>query len=397
MPFFKAYYLAISGVLAALGSASLAAAPPRLVTLHTFMGPDGALADAPLTAGPGGLFYGTTSAGGTNGAGTVFVFDPKTHVQTVLYSFTGGVDGKAPYTGLTLTPGGTLYGTTFQGGASGNGTIFSLDPVTGSEATLYSFANPPDGGGPFSTLALATSGLLYGTTVGGGASGYGTAFSFNPATGTETVLHSFQTQDDGFLPTGALVIDGAGTLYGVTEFGGSVNGAGGIYSLDTATGAEKVLFGFDGQSQGANPYGGLVMDGQGFLYGTTQLGGSTYYGTAFRFIPATGQFAVLHHFTGSLHRDHGGEYPLSRLILDATGKSLYGTTLGNVEQNQHKADEEGTVFSIDAATGQTRNLALFDKPNGPKGGVTLGLDGALYGTTVGQGRAGDGTIFRLKP
>ncbi len=398
MPCSKTWCLAVACALAAVGGHTRAA-EQKPVTLHTFVGGDGAAPEAPLTLGPKGLFYGTTSAGGSNGAGTVFVFDPKTRIQTVLYSFTGGADGNSPITGLTLAPSGSLYGTTYKGGAAGFGTIFTIDPATGAEATIYSFANTPDGANPGSTLALAPSGLLYGTTFGGGTFGYGTVFSFDPATGTETVLHNFQTLNDGYLPGGNIVIDGTTTLYGTTELGGGVdsNQEGSLYSLNLATGAETVLFSFNGESNGADPYGGLVIDGQGNLYGTTQLSGKTDFGTAYRFIPATGQFAVLHHFSGSLHHGHDGEYPLSPLILDASGRTLYGTTYGTLDQNMQKPDAEGTVFAIDAATGKTKNLALFNKPNGSEGGVTLGRDGALYGTTVGQGRAGDGTIFRVKP
>ncbi len=393
---FKECLLSVACALAAPGGNSRAA-ETKPVTLHSFAGADGAAPYAPLTRGPGGLFYGTTFTGGTFGAGTVFVFDAKTRVLTVLYDFTGGTDGKQPFGGLVLAPNGLLYGTASEGGTGGYGTIFAIDPATGAETTLYSFTSTPDGGGAFSTLARAPSGLLYGTTSGGGTAGYGTVFSFDPATGKETVLHSFQLANDGFVPSGNVVIDGTSTLYGTTELGGGAGQAGSLYSIDLASGAETVLFSFNGDSNGANPYGGLVMDSRGTLYGTAQLGGRTYYGTAFRFIPASGEFTVLHHFSGNLHHGHDGEYPLSPLVLDAAGRTLYGTTAGNIDQSKQKPNAEGTVFAIDTASGETTNLALFNKPDGSYGGVVLGRDGALYGTTVGQGKAADGTIFRVKP
>jgi uncharacterized repeat protein (TIGR03803 family) len=166
----------------------------------------------------GKRLYGTTQQGGAANAGTVFVVDAATGAETVLYSFKGGVDGTAPPTGL-IYGGGLFYGTTVAGGSANDGTVFSLDPDTGVKTILHSFAGPPgDGLSPYAIPTLH-DGALYGTTENGGVDDFGTVWGLALATGGEKVLYSFTGQADGNAPIGQLLYDN-GAFYGTTSDGG---------------------------------------------------------------------------------------------------------------------------------------------------------------------------------
>jgi uncharacterized repeat protein (TIGR03803 family) len=165
-----------------------------------------------------GNLYGTTVFGGTYNQGAVFRASPS-GTETVLYSFTGGDDGGQPAAGLVRDPKGNLFGTTQKGGAFGNGTVFRITP-TGNERVYYSFQGGADGELPSSSLILDSKGNLYGTTYQGGTPGYGTVFQIS-SDGTERVLYSFAGGTDGAGPVGGLVRDGRGNLYGTTYQGGA--------------------------------------------------------------------------------------------------------------------------------------------------------------------------------
>lgn len=238
-----------------------------------------------------GRIFGTTQAGGADGMGTVFTVDPKNGTEKVIYSFCSQgncADGFNPNDLIDLN--GTLYGTTLQGGSykcdqgEGCGTAYSLDPDTGAETVLHSFGDGTDGWHPYAGLT-AVDGILFGTTGGGGIAGCGgfgcgTVFSIDPSTGAETVVYSFcsrQTCADGAVPWGTL-IDVNGTLYGTTSAGGGKacggSGCGTVFSIDPGTGTERVVHSFLGGADGANPYAGLIR-ANGTLYGTTSAGGGT--------------------------------------------------------------------------------------------------------------------------
>jgi uncharacterized repeat protein (TIGR03803 family) len=263
---------------------------------------DGAFPQAALTSIDGTL-YGTASFGGTGpctsanggGCGTVFSLDPATGTETVLHSFQGSSrrDGFRPAAGL-LRVGGLLYGTTVSGGTSGYGTVFSVNPATAKERVLYSFqGNPTDGALPYAALT-SVNGSLYGTTQQGGTSvncysGCGTVFLLNPATGTETVLHSFRNDStDGLYPNSRLISVNS-TLYGTTygTMDGFAGGLGTVFSFNPATGIENVLH-FFSNSDGNDPAGDLISV-NGTLYGTTESGGGTKRnGTVFSVSPTSG-------------------------------------------------------------------------------------------------------------
>lgn len=190
--------------------------------LYSFTGgADGGIPLAGLTLDSKGNLYGTATFGGTDFAGVVFQVDPS-GTETVMYSFTGGTDGSAPSAGLVLDFAGNLYGTTFGGGANGLGTVFEVTP-SGVETVLYSFTGGVDGLNPqYASLVRDAAGNLYGTTAGGGAHSVGIVFKVDPQ-GVETVLHAFN-HADGQLPNGTLALDSKGNLYGTTVYGGAYGG-----------------------------------------------------------------------------------------------------------------------------------------------------------------------------
>jgi uncharacterized repeat protein (TIGR03803 family) len=261
-----------------------------------------------------GVVYGTTQYGGTSNSGVVFSLTPPAGdggawTEALLYTFTGGSDGGFP-DGLTAGPGGGLYGTALDGGY---GVVFSLTPPASpagdwTERTLYSFKSGTDGSGPRSSVTVGGGGVLYGTTSNGGSQagvncgeGCGTVYSLTPPSSpgegwSEAVLYAFAGGTDGAFPYASVVIGSGGVLYGTTSGGGGVSarrcnaGCGMVFSVtppESIGGAwtETVLYAFtDRGADGSNPDTPLTFDGA-VLYGTTQLGGTYKYGTAFQLKP----------------------------------------------------------------------------------------------------------------
>lgn len=302
--------------------------------LHSFgtQTGDGTYTQASLVRGKKGHLYGTTFHGGAFGWGTVFKIDRRGN-ETVLYSFGAPVgDGQSPYASLIVDKEGNLYGTTTSGGVHGMGTVFELT-TAGQEIVLYSFgARSGDGNGPFGDLVMDKQGNLYGTTNGGGSHDQGTVFKLTPS-GTETVLYNLGSQaGDGEGPFSGLVIDKKGNLYGTAS--GGAHGAGVIYRV-TSAGQGTVLYSFGSQpGDGQNPYAGLVRDKDGNLYGTTVVGPNGN-GVLYKLTP-TGELIVLYKF-GSQSGD--GLFPYGRLLMDKQG-NLYGTTqMGGAHFN-------GTIYKV---------------------------------------------------
>jgi uncharacterized repeat protein (TIGR03803 family) len=293
------------------GTAALAAPAPTV--LFSFKNLRGANPAGGLFADHAGNLYGMTGQGGANNVGTVFELSPPVAGQTawpetVLFSF-HGPDGAHPYGALIADGAGNLYGTTNQGGANNVGAVFELSPpVAGqtawSKTVLLTF-NGTNGAYPAGALLADGAGNLYGTTEEGGANnncgdrvGCGAVFELSPPSAgqtkwTETVLFSFH-KSDGAAPLAGLIADGAGNLFGTTAVGGQskvcgYHGCGLVFELSPpAAGArawtETLLRSFNG-IKGKAPYGGLIRDGAGNLYGTTQSGGSHGDGVAFEVTP----------------------------------------------------------------------------------------------------------------
>jgi uncharacterized repeat protein (TIGR03803 family) len=308
----------------------------------------------------------------------------------ILYSFDAQPDGELPYAGLVQDANGNLYGTTLGGGASGNGTVFKLD-TNGNETVLHSFTGA-DGAEPIAPLIIDSGGNLYGTTVGGGANNSGTVFKLDVG-GQYTVLHSFSTQNaDGFNPWSPLILDTNGNLYGTTNQGGAAGG-GTVFKLDPS-GNETTLHSFTGVDDGVNPYSGLVRDSAGNLYGTAREGGGNIFGAVYK-LDANGNETVLYGFKGP---PNDGSYPQTGLVRDSTG-NLYGTTSeggnGPCGPDPTKPIGCGTVFKLDANGNETVLYSFQDL--GPRGfsdrpsGLLMDNSGVLYGTTG----TGNGTIFAV--
>lgn len=263
---------------------------------------------------------------------------------TVLHRFGGSPDGAAPLASLIADPAGNLFGTTSSGGTSGWGTVFQVGH--GGQSVLYSFpvgAAQETYGGSGAGLIRDAAGSFYGTTREGGAFGQGTVFKLDRA-GAMTVLYTFTGGADGGFPLGGVVRDSAGNLYGTTYYGGAFtftckqNGCGVVFKLD-ATGAYTVLYRFV-DLLGAQPMAALIVDPEGDLLGTTEQGGEFGWGTVVRI--AESGVHVLYSFRGGAD----GAGPQAGLIRDDAG-NLYGTTYHG------GAGGGGVVFKVDAAGGET--------------------------------------------
>jgi uncharacterized repeat protein (TIGR03803 family) len=378
--------------------------------LHNFNSKDGSTPGGLIFDGSGNI-YGTTSDGGKYGAGTVFELSPKTGggwAETVLHSFGSGKDGVFPEPSLIFDRSGNLYGTTDLGGKYEYGMAFELSPKAGggwTEAVLHNFnKNGKDGIYPWSGLIVDANGNLYGTTWEGGEYGDGTVFELSPETGggwTETILHSFNGKD-GVLPEAALTLDAFGNLYGTT-FQGGKNGTGTVFELSPKTNGnwtEAVLHNFGNFIDGRNPQATLIFDASGNIYSTTVNGGNHGFGTVFELSPKTGggwAETILHSFNNA---GNGGYIPFASVILDASG-NLYGATSTGGKYGAYGSG--GTVFKLSpgAGGGWTETLLhSFGKGtdgSNPDASLIFDSSGHLYGTTVEGGKDGDGTVFEITP
>jgi uncharacterized repeat protein (TIGR03803 family) len=278
----------------------------------------------------GNTLFGTSLEGGVDGEGSVFALNTDGSSYRTLHSFTYNPDGALPYDSLILA-GNTLYGTTYEGGVHGYGTVFALGTNGGATTILHSFSYSVDGAYPYAGLVLAGD-TLYGTTYeGGSGSSYGTVFSVTTNGANFTVLHRFSYSVDGAYPYSTLVVSG-GTLYGTAEEGG-INGEGVIFSLNTNGSGFTNLHSFSYSSDGEYPVGGVILAGN-TLYGAAEYGGTHGYGTIFALNTDGTGFTNLHSF--SFGTDGG--YPIGGLVF--SGNTLYGTA------EEGGTNSYGTVFSL---------------------------------------------------
>jgi uncharacterized repeat protein (TIGR03803 family) len=404
--------------------------------IHAFTGAgDGDGPKATLTLN-GGILYGTTTyGGGVNGrncdphhVGCGTVFQMKQHnnawIFTPLYQFTGFGDGQRPVAPVVFGPGGLLYGSAIWGGNVGTqdcnfggcGVVFTMHPTaTACHAALcnwiqnpiYQFASLPDGFEPTGNMAFDPVGNLYGITTYGGnlnceseETGCGTVFELvrSGSGWSKSTLYLFHGVDGEF-PTGGIVRDSAGVLYGTTADGGA-NDFGTVFAL-TPSGSgytRTTIHDFQNTDDGEDPQGGLVMDAAGNLYGTTQAGGNGHGGTVFELSPSGGSwtFTVL----ASLLNPNLGGGPLGALAFDAAG-NLYGTSAFN------GANGCGYVFKLTHSGGQWTFSDLHDftcdaAGGKPEAGPTLDANGNIFGVadygppcTISQ--QGCGIIWEITP
>lgn len=382
--------------------------------LHTFTGVlDGSSPTAGLTLlGTGNLFGGAgpSAVFRLRPAGQGWVFSP-------IFEFDGR-DGEYLAGRLSVGPDGVLYGATAGGGLpqcpgdGGCGVIFSIRPIASicasvacpwNETVLYQFdpVSRNEGYHPTGGLIFDASGNIYGTTAAGGMFDAGTVFQLTPSQGgwTETVLHNFgQSQSDGMLPNGNLVIDHAGNIIGTTVSGGDPNcRCGTIFQL-TYNGsgwAETILHSFTFEPDGAYPAGGLISDAAGNLYGGTPVGGASEGGAVYQLMPSNGgyTFQVLYSFLS----DEDFEGPMGIPAIDSNG-NVYATTWSQ------GAGEQGNVFKLTPVNGawiytDLYDFEIWDPSNGlnPPDGPTLDPNGNLYGTTHSGGSWNGGVIWQLVP
>lgn len=386
-------------MLAVLSALLLIAARPAQAqtesVLYSFTGsPDGANPESRLTF-YGGNLYGTTYSGGL-GFGTVFELSPNGSggwTETQLYNFcslSSCADGANPtYSYVIFDTVGNLYGTAYEGGANGYGVVFELSPAGASwtETVLYSFANSPDGANPVNGLIVDAVGNLYGTTYGGGKTGNGTVFEMTPSGGgwKEKVIYTFNATYAG------LAMDAQGDIFGTTYramFELSPNGSGGWRPTTIFTFAKNVA------RNGSNPNGTPVLDSAGNVYGTTYGGGTNGDGVVYKLSPGTdGTWTdyILHDFSEQ------GANPLGGVVLDSAG-NIYGTTTQGGKYTDGVVFELVAPPSGTGAY-KYKTLYAFDGEDGndPYDSLIMDSAGYLYGTTYLGGSSGDGAVVEVNP
>jgi uncharacterized repeat protein (TIGR03803 family) len=386
--------------LAVISALLIAARPAQSQTqevLYNFQSnPDGASPSGPVTYNNGNLF-GTTYIGGAYGNGSVFELTPNGSGgwnEKVLYSFCPAspscTDGANPaYSSVIFDKSGNLYGTAYNGGSSGNGVVFKLTPSGSSwtESVVYNFADTPDDANPINGLVVDSKGNFYGTTYAGGALGNGSVFEMSPsgANWTEKVIANINSNGSG------LAINSAGYIFGTSYAL--------VFALvPTASGSfnEYTLFTFNpsaASKEGSNPAGTVAVDSSDNVYGTTLLGGTSNQGVVYKLSEPTKGAA----FKESIIAEFGtkiGEGAVGGLIVDSSG-NLYGTS----EMGGRSSD--GTVYELSpTGTGTYTQtvLVIFSGYNGAAPTDELILNGGyLYGTTSLGGADGSGTVFISNP
>ena len=416
-----------------LAAGILAVQAQTFTVLHEFTGgSDGSNPYSSLVMDRSGSLYGAAPFGGSQmcetqngiGCGTVFKLAHKTGgwVFSPLYGFTGYSDGNNPVGSLAIAPDGTIYGTTDGGGllncrdtfGDGCGTVFHLQPpptfcrsflCPWDQTVLYQFTGGSNGNDPLAGVVLDGAGNLYGTLYQGGASQLGAAYEVSRSGSgwTESTIHSFAGGADGADPIAGLIFDGSGNLYGTTEFGGSAGtctagGCGTVFQLAPSGSGWtlNIIYNFPGSYN--LPLGGLIFDPQGNLYGTFADGVNG----VFELTPTNGNWT----FTSLYTQDYSGlEAFRSTLARDSAG-NLYGTAEygGDFTNCPHGC---GTVYELTPSGDDWIYTQLYaftglDDGSLPVGGVVLDGDGNIYGTTYEGGAhqcgaVGCGVIWEITP
>jgi uncharacterized repeat protein (TIGR03803 family) len=384
------------------------AAASNTKVVYSFGGGDGEYFDTELVMDRSGNLYGTSVEGGDFQAGNVFQLTPTRAGWTlsVLYSFSGGIDGAQPYKGVTLDSHGDLYGTTVTGGTGrcegGCGVVYKLTHAHGwKQNVIYSFTGGSDGSGPGSPVVFDKQGNLFGTTPVGGGKGVGIIYELKPnkdGTWKLVVVHTFTGGDDGAGGSaGRLLFDNQGNIYGVATAGGA-QGSGTAYQLSPSQHGKwklTTLYAFKGQPDAGFPYGGLVSDSAGNLFGTTYYDGKNDIGAIYQLSQVAGKWkeTVLHSFAGG----SDGKESLSTMVSDSAG-NLYGTSIEG-----GSGCDCGTIFKLAAGTTRLRKYSVVYRfkgaPDGayPYAGMVPDSAGQFYGITLQGGWSHVGTIFRFVP
>jgi uncharacterized repeat protein (TIGR03803 family) len=307
----------------------------------------------------------------------------------IIYSFTdSGTDGAYPVGELAVDANGDIFGTTEGGGSDHEGTVFEIKAGTSTATTLYDFTNTSTDGGDPTGLTIDAQGDLFGATETGGADGTGTVFEIKAGTTTPSTFYSFTgAGTDGGDPKGGLTLDANGDLFGTTLGGGS-SGDGAVFEIKAGTTTATTLYSFtDAGTDGAAPEARLTLDAKGDLFGTTESGGSDNDGTVFEIKGGTTTAITLYSFTDT---GTDGAYPEAGLTIDANG-DLFGTT------ESGGSNDEGAVFEIKAGTTTPTTLYSFNGTDGahPLAGLTTDASGDLFGTTSTGDYYDEGAVFEI--
>jgi uncharacterized repeat protein (TIGR03803 family) len=411
------YGTTISGGLSGKGTVFRLTPQGQMTVLVDFTGNSGAARgyypQCSLIQGSDNNFYGTTSSGGANGDGTVFKMTPA-GVLTTLVDFTGDGPtnrGSIPQAGLIQGSDGNFYGTTNQGGAASDGTVFKMTP-SGVLTTLFDFpaSYPYQLEYPTAGLIQGPDGNFFGTTQYGDTNfnSSGTVFEITADGNLTTVVNfSFFAPDSrGWIPYG--VTQGAdGNFYGVTRQGGNQDnglsvGNGTVFQM-TPAGVLTTLEEFDGGfvDCGSTPYAALVQAADGNFYGTTSQASGTLFGAAFQITPS-GTLTKLTNLPSYGGNGRGPGPNASRFVQGADGNFYATTYLGGAYGYDNNGSGYGTVFKMTPAGALTDLVDFTD--NGatnrgatPAAGLTVGGNGNFYGTTAGGGANGFGTVFMMTP
>jgi uncharacterized repeat protein (TIGR03803 family) len=370
------------------------------VTVTRFTGSEGNVKGAEPLAGlldaGNGVLLGTTSKGGTDYAGTVFSLNRASGALTTIANFDrfdSNLSGYYPIGGLTADAGGTLWGVTAGGqNNSVRGTVFKFNPATNALSTPYQFTSAD----PFADIGenpgaglVFDSGFLWGTTLEGGDSFWGTVFKISASTNAVTWVSHFDYWARN--PGSPLVKDNFGNFFGITGRGGA-NEGGTIFKVKASNGELTHIA--DMPTSNSISRSALVVDSLGYLWGTTAGGGAADYGTIFYVHPTLGQIYPVVEFSGS-EGPNKGAYPVGGLVRDADG-NFWGTTSGGGASNYgtvFKLDSLGTLTTVAEFTGSSGIL----KGSNPEATLVADASGILWGSTSGGLSGGYGTIFKVDP
>ena len=402
--------------------------------------PRGSYLRGGLTPAHDGTFWGVTESGGDNGSGTLYHFDPrsgsletavvfdrvglswsrpwiasdgrlwgttwysiycfnpKTREVVTIARFTGSkgrLRGGRTQAGLTPDGLGFLWGVTGEGGSTGNGTIFKVNPATGEAVTVLDFTGKDGafiGKQPLSDLTLGTDGNLWGTTCNGGSDDFGTVFKFAPSSNTFTHVAEFNARNRiGQAPETQLAADGEGCFWGTTSYGGQ-KGHGSIYKVNASTGelTSAVAFtGMEGSAQGGPARGDMLPDGAGGFFGACDFGGDSMLGIIYHLDVKTGAYTVLKDIADTAPNAEGSD-PRGTLVSDSAGWLWGGTLDGGTHHS-------GTIYKFNPVTDELVTVVHFTGADGPYRGHFSGLPlvpdgkGFLWGTT----KTGKSTIFKI--
>jgi uncharacterized repeat protein (TIGR03803 family) len=335
----------VSGGVNGLGDVfSYNTATNTYTTLHSMDSATGYYPRGSMMKANNNKLYGLTSNGGVNDIGVFFSLDPSNNQHAVLHEFDAATGQYPNGSVMQASLNNKLYGMSSTGGPAGGGIIFSYD-IAGNIFTDVHDFDFPTGFATFGSLMEASNGLLYGMAFGGGSTGYGVIFSFDPANNNYTVVHTFNSTD-GSAPYGTL-IESSGILYGNTSQGGTDN-KGIIFSFTISNGTFTKLHDFIAAT-GTSPYGDVMMASDGKLYGMTLNGGVNNLGAIFSYDLSTSTYTKI--FDGSFT---DGAFPYADLIE-------YSAPVGIVENNA--ADDFVSVYPVPSEGEVTVKLTGSDQEN----------------------------------